>query len=332
MKTASVSRRSLLAAGTMFAAWTIAGRAVVAQQVDTDDFKDMKPGQYTWNPDRSPDGPVAIIVSIPDQRVFVYRNGIRIAVSTCSTGKPGHDTPTGVFTILQKDKDHHSDEYNDAPMPNMNRLTWSGVALHAGELPGYPASHGCVRLPLEFSALLFTVTQVGTVVIIANAAADPQDVDHPGLILSQDADNDIDAAAEKLKDAHANSPDDPNAVSVSILVSSADKTITVLQNGNTIASGPATITPPDQPLGNHVFILEKVANGSMKWCAIAHGETAAVDSSVIDRIRAEPNVVDAIKKSFHVGLVFVTTDLPNTPDTTTGKDFVVMSQEDPMQQ
>ncbi len=74
-----------------------------------------------------------------------YRNGVRIAVSTCSTGKKGHETPTGVFTILEKDKDHHSSTYNNAPMPNMNRLTWSGVALHAGNLPGYPASHGCVR-------------------------------------------------------------------------------------------------------------------------------------------------------------------------------------------
>lgn len=331
MKKASTSRRSVLAAGVMFTAWTIAGRTVRAQLVDTIDFKDMKPGQYTWQPQSSPDGPVAVIVSIPDQRVFVYRNGIRIAVSTCSTGKPGHATPTGVFTILQKDKDHHSDIYNNAAMPNMNRLTWSGVALHAGELPGYPASHGCVRLPLDFSALLFTVTQVGTVVIIANAATDPVDVDHPGLILSNDAENDINTAAQKLKNAQANSPDDPNAISVSVLVSSADKTITVLQNGTTIATGPATITPANQPLGDHVFILEKVADGSMKWCAIAHGETGQVDTKVIDRIHAEPNVVDAIKKGFHIGLLFVTTDLPNTPDTTTDKNFVVMQQEDPTQ-
>ncbi len=327
-----LTRRSALAAATLFAAWCMGGKSLRAQLVDNvTDVAAMKPGQYTWDPERSPEGPVAIIVSIPDQRVFVYRNGIRIAVSTCSTGKPGHATPTGVFTILQKDKDHHSDEYNDAPMPNMNRLTWSGVALHAGELPGYPASHGCVRLPLEFSALLFTVTQVGTVVIIANAASDPVDVDHPGLILSQDAEKDIDTAAEKLKDSRANSPDDPNAITVSILVSSADKTIEVLQNGNTVAKGVATITPPDQPLGDHVFVLQKVADGSMKWCAIAHGQTGQVDAKVIDRIRAEPDVIKAIQDRFHIGLIFVTTDTPSTPDTRSGKDFVVMNQEDPTQ-
>ena len=115
----------------------------------------------TGFPSARPAGPLLIIVSIPDQKVHVYRNGIRIAASTCSTGKPGHSTPTGVFKILQKDKHHRSSTYNNAPMPNMNRLTWSGIALHAGNLPGYPASHGCVRLPMEFSERLFGITQDG---------------------------------------------------------------------------------------------------------------------------------------------------------------------------
>ena len=143
----------------------------------------MEPGDFTWHPERSPDGPVSIIVSIDEQRVYVYRNGIRIAVSTCSTGKKGHSTPTGVFTILQKDKNHKSSTYNNAPMPNMNRLTWSGIALHAGQLPGYPASHGCVRLPVKFSQLLFTVTHLGTPVILANSHSDPKQVVHPGMVL-----------------------------------------------------------------------------------------------------------------------------------------------------
>ena len=104
---------------------------------------------------------MAIVVSLPDQLVYVYRDGIRIGVSTCATGRPGHETPTGVFTILQKDADHHSSLYNDAPMPFTERLTWSGVALHAGNLPGYPDSHSCVHLPLEFSKLLFHETQLG---------------------------------------------------------------------------------------------------------------------------------------------------------------------------
>ena len=126
-----------------------------------------------------------IIVSLPDQLVHVYRNGVRIAASTCSTGKLGHRTPTGVFKILQKDKNHRSSTYDNAPMPNMNRLTWSGIALHAGQLPGYPASHGCVRLPKEFSALLFGITKVGMTVVIADNSSQPEEVAHPGMVLGE---------------------------------------------------------------------------------------------------------------------------------------------------
>lgn len=93
----------------------------LAQLVDKPAEK-LKNGEFNWYPERSKAAPLLIIVSIPDQRAHVYRNGVRIAASTCSTGKQGHETPTGVFKILQKDKDHHSSTYNNAPMPNMNRL------------------------------------------------------------------------------------------------------------------------------------------------------------------------------------------------------------------
>ena len=99
-----------------------------------------KQGPFEWHPEKSSRGPVVIIVSLTDQQVSVYRGGIRIARAPVSTGKPGHRTPTGVFTILQKDVHHHSSKYNNASMPYAERLTWSGVALHAGGLPGYPES------------------------------------------------------------------------------------------------------------------------------------------------------------------------------------------------
>src|SRR5262245_1371806 len=121
---------------------------------------ELKAGQFEWLPERSPSGPLAIIVSLTKQRVYVYRNGIKIGVSTCSTGKNDYDTPTGVFTILQKEEEHYSKTYDDAPMPMMQRLTWDGIALHAGKLPGYPASHGCVRLPKAFAEKLYEATQV----------------------------------------------------------------------------------------------------------------------------------------------------------------------------
>jgi L,D-transpeptidase catalytic domain len=158
----------------------------------------LLPGQFSWHPEKAPTGHLVIVVSLPDQRLYAYRQGVRIAVSTCSTGKPGHKTPTGVFAILQKDKRHRSSTYNNAPMPNMNRLTWSGVALHAGELPGYPASHGCVRLPLEFSEKLFGITEIGTPVIIANAATYPSVVAHPGMILAKNKQKVFNASAHAI--------------------------------------------------------------------------------------------------------------------------------------
>jgi hypothetical protein len=147
----------------------------------------LKPGQFTWTPELAPLGPVVIVVSLPEQRAYVYRNGVRIGVSTVSTGKPGHETPTGVFTILEKRREHYSNLYDNAPMPFMQRLTWDGVALHAGRIPGYPASHGCVRLPHAFSEKLFATTSRGMTVVIADGASHPPEVASPGLFAPVDA-------------------------------------------------------------------------------------------------------------------------------------------------
>ena len=121
----------------------IAPPAVQAQSVvSPPDVRTLKPGEFLWYPQIAPEGPVVLVVSLDEQRAYVYRNGIAIGMSTISSGKEGKETPPGVFTILQKNKDHRSNLYNDAPMPYMQRLTWDGIALHGGHLPGYPASHG----------------------------------------------------------------------------------------------------------------------------------------------------------------------------------------------
>ncbi len=295
--------------------------------------KDLKPGEFTWHPERSPDGPVAIIVSIPDQRVSVYRNGIRIGVSTCSTGAPGHSTPTGVFTILEKDKNHRSSTYNDAPMPNMNRLTWSGIALHAGNLPGYPASHGCIRLPMKFSELLFGITHVGTPVILAGSHTDPKEVTHPGLVLGDYAVSEFSAVQSSLKGEKL--PWQPEAVtgttSTSVIVSHGDMTITVLENGRPVATGPATITDPDTPLGRHVFMLVGAheARQGLTWHAITHHDRTGIpvgqpDEAVLKRIKSGDAVRQAIADRMHPGMLLITTELPSRPDQQTGEDFVLM--------
>ena len=175
---------TLVSVASLFALPVFAETFTEGKQVPPTTAK-LKPGDFVWEPERAPEGPVLIVVSKPEQIAYVYRNGIRIARSSVSTGRPGHPTPVGVFDILEKEKGHVSTIYKGAEMPWMERLTWNGIALHAGDLPGYPDSHGCVRLPLEFSKLLFTVTNKGGTVIIADEHSAPRETVHPGMIFSQ---------------------------------------------------------------------------------------------------------------------------------------------------
>jgi lipoprotein-anchoring transpeptidase ErfK/SrfK len=130
----------------------------------------LDPGEFVWQPQLATEGPVEVVVSIPLQIAYVFRGGTLIGASTVSTGKQGHETPTGRFEILQKRREHFSNLYDGAPMPFMQRLTWDGIALHAGQIPGRPASHGCVRLPMAFARHLFGVTQLGATVHIVDEA------------------------------------------------------------------------------------------------------------------------------------------------------------------
>lgn len=128
-----------------------------------------------------PTGPLVISIALNSQHLTVFDGTTPIATSRISSGKIGHSTPTGVYSILEKNRIHHSNIYSGAPMPNMQRITWSGIALHAGVVPGYPASHGCVRLPSGFSSKLFSMTRVGTRVIISRDLKEPQAVSHKWL-------------------------------------------------------------------------------------------------------------------------------------------------------
>jgi lipoprotein-anchoring transpeptidase ErfK/SrfK len=134
---------------------------------------DLAPGAYVWRPELAPSGAVEVVVSIPQQRAYIYRANTLIGVTTVSTGMAGHRTPTGRYPIMEKRRTHFSNLYNNAPMPFMQRLTMGGIALHAGQIPGYPASHGCVRLPLEMARNIFGVTQVRSVVHIIAGSPTP---------------------------------------------------------------------------------------------------------------------------------------------------------------
>jgi hypothetical protein len=132
--------------------------------IDTFGRKRLKPGQYLWKGGGL--GPARVVISLSDQLAFLYRGGQLVAVSTISSGTDDKPTPTGIFPILGKKKFHRSIKYDNAPMPHMQRLDKYGTALHGGYLPGYPASHGCIRLPGAFAAKLFAITEIGTPVLI----------------------------------------------------------------------------------------------------------------------------------------------------------------------
>jgi len=127
--------------------------------------------------------PIMAIVSIKSQKVTFYDADGWILRAPVSTGTTGRETPAGVFALLEKDKDHHSSMYDDAWMPHMQRITWNGVALHGGPLPGYAASHGCVRMPFGFAEKLFDKTRIGMRVIVAPNDPEPVDIAHPALLV-----------------------------------------------------------------------------------------------------------------------------------------------------
>ena len=127
--------------------------------------------------------PIMAIVSIESQKVTIYDADGWVLRAPVSSGTTGRETPAGVFSVVQKDKDHHSNLYDDAWMPNMLRITWSGIALHGGPLPGYAASHGCVRMPYGFAEKLFDKVRIGMRVIIAPNDAEPVEFSHPALFV-----------------------------------------------------------------------------------------------------------------------------------------------------
>jgi L,D-transpeptidase catalytic domain len=159
--------------------------------------------------------PIMAIVSLHDQQITVYDANGWILRAPVSSGQKGRETPAGIFSVLQKEADHYSNMYDDAYMPHMQRLTWSGIAIHGGPLPGYPASHGCVRMPYGFAEQLFDVTRLGMRVIVAPRNAVPVAIDHPALFQPKAGPNDAAASAAAAEaDAAASKADQARLAAV----------------------------------------------------------------------------------------------------------------------
>ena len=145
----------------------------------------LKPDQYIWNPEASSTGPVGIIVDLTNQMIYVYRGGKQMGRSAVSTGIKSHPTTPGTYTILTKNLTYHSEKYHEASMPFMERLTWGGMAIHGGNNPGNPSSHGCVHVPLDFARKLYGITKKGDTVLISDLKEAPGDTVNPGLVPHQ---------------------------------------------------------------------------------------------------------------------------------------------------
>jgi hypothetical protein len=328
------SRRDLLLGSLATSMLAHLPQATVAEP----DAQALKAGQFVWEPERSASGAVLVIVSIPEQMLHVYRGGIEIGVSSCSTGKPGHRTPTGVFTILEKERKHVSSIYKGAQMPNMERLTWTGIAIHAGNLPGFPASHGCIRLPLKFSALLYEVTQLGAAVIVADAHTQPASMVHPGLLLPSVAKVEADAVVERLRQKSEGWQTVIHYPTTSVLISRADAMAYVTTDGRPAGEYPSRFAEASRQVGTHVYsLLGPAADGSgLLWLAVGLGksphEAHVVEwqgDKVLRRISfADMRRAREIAESFRPGTLLMVTDAPAPRSTReTAKDFKLISSE-----
>lgn len=240
----------------------LCGAPAVAQQVNLSSGSvaeivgKLRPGEYVWAPEIAPDGPTLLIVNLANQRAVLFRNGLPIGASTISTGRPGYRTPTGIFTILQKHVEHYSSKYENAPMPYMERLTWYGVALHAGHLPGYPASHGCIRLPAGFAKLLYGVTSLGMTVVITEQLATPRIAPEPVIVATAPTQVGGSAAFEWHPEKSPSGP-------VSVVVSAADHKAVVLRNGVIIGSAPVSVD--GKVTGTWAYALRNIDVQGQHW-------------------------------------------------------------------
>jgi hypothetical protein len=255
-------------AAALFADTALAQRVELGDRPIIQAAQALRTGEFVWAPELSPAGPALLVVNLATQRAVLFRNGVPTAATTISSGSEGHETPTGVFTILQKRKEHYSSTYNNAPMPNMQRLTWKGIALHAGKLPGYPASHGCVRLPMLFSSLLFGATEMGMTVVITDIPAVPRSSGAPGLAMAVAP---AATAAPLTNAAYEWRPQDSRSGMVSVVVSTADQRAIVMRDGVQIGSAPMRYT--GRLDGGVAYVLRAWDSSGQHWLKLQFSGT-----------------------------------------------------------
>jgi hypothetical protein len=262
---------------------------------------------------------------------------VLIGVASASTGKKGHETPTGVFHTTLKDAKHRSSKYNNAPMPYTERFTSSGIALHAGGLPGYPSSHGCVHLPSEYARLLFNEAPLGMTVVVTNSTRFPDAVDHPAFLSPVSTDGKV-QAHERLSSSETYrwkpevSPEGP----VSMLISRADKRLVVVRNGQEIGRCKVAIANEKDSVGTRVFVAHtngvpaSAGSGNIKWMSheladVHYGSGTHGDAAgSLSRIKIPDAFLLQIQPLLVEGTTMIITDAPILRKTS-GKEMAVIS-------
>ncbi|MEC5128743.1 L,D-transpeptidase family protein [Verrucomicrobiales bacterium BCK34] len=282
--------------------------------------REYDPSSFTWNPALSPAGPVVVSVNLKTQTAAVYRNGIEIGTCLVATGREGFETPTGVFHILEKDADHHSSTYNNASMPYTERLTWGGVALHAGNIPGYPSSHGCVHLPFEFAKRLFSITEMGGTVIITEDAPRGGVSDGHRIEFVEHDSSDFDWK-----------PHDSPAGPVSVLLSTADRELLIVRNGVVIGKGEAHLGVfAKKPHGTYAYVFDgwkrdaKSNEPYPHWHQVG-GPADSHELKAFNHIKTDPRLKHVLDTTLTPGTNIVITDESLAEATRSHPGFHIMS-------
>jgi hypothetical protein len=289
----------------------------------------LKPGQWVWAEKIAPAGPILVYVGLARQRATVYRNGVRIGVTTVSSGKEGYETPMGVFTILEKDKDHRSRTYDNAPMPYNLRLTWKGVALHAGNLPGYPASHGCVRLPMEFAKKLFAAMPMGGTVVIAGGHKDPVKRPPAGVLAPVMAGvTPMPAAILTETGSFTWTPEASPSGPVSVIISTGDQQVVVLRNGVEIGRAKAIVE--QQTTETQVMTLS--GGKKPEWIQVgvrnlADGPAEIISTQKVEEMQLPQAFVAGMRSVMSPGTTVLVTQASVSPKST-GLHATVLDADD----
>jgi hypothetical protein len=298
----------------------------------------LKKGDFTWAPQLAPAGPILVTVSLDEQMAYTYRNGVLIGVARVSTGKKGHETPTGVFHTILKDINHHSSKYNNASMPYTEKFTSSGIALHAGGLPGYPSSHGCVHLPSEYARLLYKESPIGMTVVVTNNVKFPEAVDHPAFLSQINTDGKI-QEHERLssKETYRWKPALSMRGPVSMLISRADQRLVVVRNGIEIGRCKISIANEKDSIGTFVYMAHEKANATpsvngknVQWLTCELSDTNYGSGNhgdhltQLSRIKIPDAFLNEIQPLMIEGTTMMITDAPILRKTS-GKELAVLS-------